>query len=325
VATVHDSDPTIKSQSNTLTITTGLPTQDFFSLSIQTPNIEGWIYDGVTSALTIIASDRLGNPVPEGTVINFITEGAQITPASCKTTAGTCTTTFKSSESRPADGRVSILAYAIGEKSFVDANNSNSYDAGETFYDIGDPYIDKDENRIWGADEFYIPSTTSGSSACRTRPGAGALPGNYGNALSKEGSCTEAWGQNYVRRNAVMVLSGSYAQIPPATLTMGSSCKGTLDLPLMDIHGNPMPAGTTISTANNAVYYIPNGETKATLATATITAGTPVLNTIYPTLISLTVNADCIAGLPVAYPAGDVDIVVTTPKGNKTTIPVTVN
>lgn len=73
------------------------------------------------------------------------------------------------------------------------------------------------------------------------------------------------------------------------------------------------------------VYFIPNGETKASPATtATITAGTPVLNTTYPTSLSLTVNTDCTAGLPVAYPAGTVDIVVITPKGNKTTIPVIV-
>jgi hypothetical protein len=81
VATVHGT--TLSTQSNTLTITTGLPTQDFFSLSIQTSNIEGWDYDGITSALMIIASDRLGNPVPDGTAVNFITEGAQITPATC--------------------------------------------------------------------------------------------------------------------------------------------------------------------------------------------------------------------------------------------------
>ena len=93
-------------------------------LSVQTSNIEGWNYDNVTSALTIIASDRLGNPVPDGTAVNFVTQGAQITPASCTTTAGTCTTAFKSANSRQTDGRVSI-AYAIGEKSFVDGNYNN--------------------------------------------------------------------------------------------------------------------------------------------------------------------------------------------------------
>jgi hypothetical protein len=331
VATVDGT--SLKSQSNTLTITTGLPTQDFFSLSVQTFNIEGWDYDGVTSALTIIASDRLGNPVPDGTAINFITEGAQITPASCTTTGGTCTTTFKSAASRPSNGRVTILAYAIGEKSFVDANSNNTYDSGETFYDLGDPYIDANENGQWDPGEFYIPSTTSGSSPCLTQPSATALPSSYANVPSRQNTCTGTWGQNYVRRSAVIVLSGSFASITaPHTVTMGSSCTASISRMLMDDgHGapplNPMPAGTIVSTTNNNVTYTPNGATKASLATVSITAGTPVVDTtnVGGTLIVLTVNADCSAGVPVAYPAGTVDIVVTTPKGNITNIPFTVN
>ena len=65
-----------------------------------------------------------------------------------------------------------------------------------------------------------------------TRPGGGALPAYYGNALSKENSCTADWaadnGQNYVRRNAIMVLSGSYAQIPTATLLWDHLARGHL-------------------------------------------------------------------------------------------------
>jgi len=71
VATVTGSSPVIKTQSNSLTITTGLPAQNSFSLSVGTFNIEGWRYDGITTTLTILASDRLGNPVPDGTAINF--------------------------------------------------------------------------------------------------------------------------------------------------------------------------------------------------------------------------------------------------------------
>jgi hypothetical protein len=330
VATVHGT--SLKSQSNTLTITTGLPTQDFFSLSVQTYNIEGWNYDGETSALVVIASDRLGNPVPNGTAINFITEGAQITPASCTTAGGTCTTTFKSAASRPTDGRVTVLAYAIGEKSFIDADSNNSYDLtpapGETFYDLGDPYIDANENGQWDAGEFYIPSTTSGSSACLTRPGGGALPvANYWNVPSKENTCTGTWGQNYVRRSAVIALSGSYAYITPTTVNMASSCSRSFNLTLTDVNGNPMPAGTTITTGSNSVYFTPNGATTASPATASITDGTPVINTNHNggTIFALTVTADCSAGAPVAYPAGTLNIVVTTPKSHVTTIPVTVN
>ena len=322
------SNPSILTQSNTLTITTGLPTQDFFSLSVQTANIEGLNYDGVTSALTIIASDRLGNPLPDDTAINFITEGGQITPASCTTTAGTCTVIFKSAEFRPANGRVTVLAYAIGEKSFLDANSNNSYDTGETFYDIGDPYIDANENSVWDSGEFYISSTTSGSSACLTRPGGGALPTRYGNALSKENSCDATWGQNYVRRSAVIVLSGYAATITPTTVAMGASCRKTFDLMLMDVNSNPMPAGTQIAIRDNYVDYTPFGAAGSSKATVRIDTGSPVLNATAAggTPFTLTVEADCSTGIPVAYPAGTVTLRVQSfPSGRTTSILITVN
>jgi hypothetical protein len=331
VATIHST--SLKSQSNTLTITTGLPTQDFLSLSVQTYNLEGWSYDNETSTLTIIASDRLGNPVPNGTVINFITEGAHIDNvaadgyAFCETQGGVCSVTFRSAEFRPADGRITILAYAIGEKSFADTDRDNSYDAGETFYDIGDPYIDANENGLWDAGEFSIASTTSGSSACLTRPGATALPGSYANAPSKENSCTAAWGQNYVRRSAVIVLSGSDPTIFPTSVTMGSVCLNSFDLLLYDLNNNPMPAGTSITTGSNYIYYIPNGATAVSKPTVSITSGYPVENTnnYGGTTFRLTVEADCSAGVPVAYPSGYVYVDITTPKGKITGIPITVN
>jgi hypothetical protein len=93
-----------------------------------------------------------------------------------------------------------------------------------------------------------------------------------------------------------------------------------------------MPAGTTVSAANNNVTYTPNGATKASPATVSITAGTPVMNTNYDggTIFALTVTADCSAGTPVAYPAGTLNIVVTMVPPfplvrTVTNIPVTVN
>ena len=330
VAKVH-STPTILSSSNTLTITTGLPTQNFFSLSVQTYNIEGWGWDGETSTLTIIASDRMGNPIPNGTVINFITEGSQINPASCATTNGTCTVTFKSSASRPTNGRVTILAYAVGEKSFIASSPNNIYTAGDTFYDLGDMYLDANENGIWDSGETFIV-TGSGVSACRTHTGtplpgvASPLPVDYWNVPSKTNTCSEAWGSNYVRRSAVIVLSGSSPQISPTTVNMASNCTASFDLALTDVNGNPMPKGTTVATANNQVYYTANGSTTATKASVSIDYGTPVLNTnaIGGTSITLLVEADCTAGTPVAYPAGTLNITTTTPKGFPGVVTITV-
>jgi hypothetical protein len=331
VAKVH-SNPAILSQSNTLTITTGLPTQNFFSLSVQTFNIEGWSYDGVTSTLTIIASDRLGNPIPNGTVINFITEGSQITPASCATTNGTCTVTFRSSASRPTNGRVTLLAYAVGEKSFVASSSDNIYTPGDIFYDLGDMYLDANEDGVWNTGETVI-TTGSGVFACKTHTGtpipgvATPLPADYWNVPSKENTCDQTWGANYVRRSAVIVLSGSVPQISPTTVSMLSHCIKTFDLTLTDINGNPMPAGTTVATANNQVYYTASGASTQTKATVSILYGTPVVNTndALGTTITLQVEADCSAGTPIHYPAGTVDITTTTPKSISHAITVTVN
>jgi hypothetical protein len=379
VATVAGT--SIKTQSNTLTITTGLPTQNFFSLSVSTHNIEGWLYDGVTSSLTIIASDRMGNPVPDGTAINLITEGAQIVPASCTTTSGTCAVIFKSSAYRPinetpgvkatywngttwapmlydgvntlyvVNGRVTLVAYSLGEESFVDANGNNSYDTGETFYDLGDIYIDANENGQWDSGETYI-ALGLGTSACLTRPAGTALPGNYSDVPSKQNTCSTKWdanssgaaAANYVRRSQVMTLSDSFARISDGktvvgagtigsiAVNMGAYCVNSFSLWLMDRNGNPMPAGTTIATANNYVYYtpysssIPPTSTPA-LATISVSGGTPVADSNHAggTQIIFTVAADCTAGTPFAYPSGSVDLVVTTPKLNGTIIGVTVN
>jgi len=328
VATIHGT--SITSQSNPLTITTCLPAQNSFSLSAEKYNIEGWSYDKVSTQLNIVASDRLGNPVPDGTAINFVTpESGQINPASCTTTSGACSVSFISGGDRPTDGRATIISYAVGEKSFVDTNGNNAYDAGETFYDLGDLYIDYNENGVWDSDEqYYAPYSSAGSSACLTRPSGDPLPLTYDNVQSKENTCTATWGQNYVRRSAVILLSGSYADIVPTTVDMGSNCTQFFTLQLMDVNSNAMPAETTITTKDNDVYYIPNGSTALTAATVSIVGGTPVpsstSNVGTPIVLRVKAGSDCLAATPVQYPQGIAFIEVTTPLGNITTIPITV-
>jgi hypothetical protein len=97
----------------------------------------------------------------------------------------------------------------------------------------------------------------------------------------------------------------------------------------MDQNGNPMPAGTTIATTNNYIYYTPyssSGTATPTKATPSV-GGSPVADSNHAggTAIVLTVAADCTAGTPAVYPAGGVDLVVSTPKGNVSSIGITVN
>jgi hypothetical protein len=69
---------------------------------------------------------------------------------------------YQSSSPRPTDGRVTVLAYALGEESFLDVNGNNVFDAGEDYQDLGDIFID----RLFNGS--YNPPKTS-SSACPTR------------------------------------------------------------------------------------------------------------------------------------------------------------
>ncbi len=248
--------------SSQLTIQSGLPTQSRFSLSVQTFNIEGWDVDGTTTSVTIRAADRVGNPVPDGTVVNFRSSGAAIQP-SCRTTGGVCSVNFISQESRPRSplptGRVSILAWAVGEESFLDTNGNNKFDSGETFGDLGDAFVDAYLDGTFHADSEYIPFNPNATSACA----ASSL-----SAPSRPNSCDGVWGLAHVRASAQIVLSGSNARANlPSSINLGAACAASLNFDLFDVNSNPMPAGTTVS---------------ATVSPAGVSAtvlGSPVVNT----------------------------------------------
>src|SRR6266581_1776615 len=69
---------TLTTQSDQLTITTGIPDQDSFSLARTILNIEGLEFDGVTTVFTARLADHFSNPVPDGTTVNFIAEGGSV-------------------------------------------------------------------------------------------------------------------------------------------------------------------------------------------------------------------------------------------------------
>ncbi|MGD0168936.1 MAG: hypothetical protein ABSE54_04340, partial [Smithella sp.] len=217
-------------------------------------------------------------------------------------------------------------------------------------YELGDIYIDANENGQWDTDETYI-ALNLGTLDCLTRPAGTALPSYYSDVPSKQGTCSGLWDQNssavaatnYVRRSQVMILSDSFARISDGNtvvgdgmtgsmhVAMGGYCVNDFSLWLMDRNGNPMPAGTTITTANNDILYTPYSSSSPpsstqALASISVSGGSPVNNSTHAgvTPISFTVSVDCTAGTPQIYPTGSADLVVTTPKGNVTFIGVTI-
>lgn len=322
-ATLVD-DPTIVSQSPDLSIVTGLPTQDRFSLSLGTFNIEGWRRDGTETTASILAADRLGNPVPDGTAVVFISEGAVVN-SPCTTTSGECSVKVRSGEFRPrldsepssygvSKGRVTILAYATGEEGFDDTNGDNDW-AGESFRDLGSPFVDNNENGVWDAAEQFITFDPSATGVCSAPP-----DGRYYNALSKAGTCNGSWGTNYARRSLVLVLSShQIGTVQHSDFPMGT-CSKTFTFRLADENNNPMPAGATLALSSNLPYTNSTGSAKAS---ATLTPGSAsVPNTAAPggTYHSFTVEgADC-----VTYPKGSVSLSVTSPSGASSSWGITI-
>ena len=242
------SNPAIKNVSNSLAVASGLPVQRAFSLSVSTFNIEAWDRDGVETDINLRIADRLGNPVPDGTTVNFVSEGGQVV-ASCNTTGAAANTTsgcsvkLISQDPRPTNGRITVLAWAQGEESFTDSGTptNNVWDAGEAFEDLGQPYLDKDENGAYDSGSDVTVGTAPGNQACP------------GGSMSVPGTCDGAWSRALVRESAVITFSGS---TPELSNTSGPSASGagrcSFGFTLQDERGNPMPFDTTLSVAGIA-------------------------------------------------------------------------
>lgn len=175
----------ISTVSDQLVVSTGVPEQASFSLSALVRNVEGGTLNGCQApagtTLTARLADRFHNPAPDGTAVSFTAEGGTV-DASCLTgetsttltdgtvikqkgTPGECTVRFCAASPRPADGRVTVLAYALGEESFVDANGNNRYDAGEVFTDLGDPF--RNDRAVTDANAAGINDAYASNSATR--------------------------------------------------------------------------------------------------------------------------------------------------------------
>lgn len=118
-ATTVVGNTTVSTQSDQLSVSTGIPSQNAMSLAVVTPNVEAYDRDGVSDVFTVFLADHFGNPVPDGTAVNFSAQTGQINP-SCTTVNGRCNATWTSSGARIPDGRTAVLAYAIGEESYAD-------------------------------------------------------------------------------------------------------------------------------------------------------------------------------------------------------------
>lgn len=336
----------LTTQSDQLTITTGIPDQQNFSLSATTFNIEGWSIDGTPTVLTARLADHFGNPVPDGTAVNFTTEGGSVN-SSCLTNCpngvcppagtpptGTCSVTLTSQNFRPANGRLTVLAYAVGEEGFTDLNGNGMadnpatpaemIDANGVSTDMGEAYVDYNENGV--RDAATEPFIDFGGNVVDGSPDFqyNGPDGQYNGVLcdhsavpgSSAVACSVQKG-THVRGSSVVVFSGSTASITingGATIALPTCQTGTpigspgapktFTVTVVDLHGNAMPAGTTVAfSADNgtitsaASYIVPNTSGCRTGVFCPTSAASAIFGNIQVTMKSDATSTDGTAGV----------------------------
>ena len=204
----------ISTLSDSIVVTTGLPVQRAFSLSVTTSNIEGWNYDsGTTTAATIVnvlLADQFGNPVPDGAPVVFQSNLGAVGSSSkgaCNTLNGGCSVDFRTQDPR---------SHAANTPATV-CNN----------YGIGGVGMN-DSTRAGVA--TICASSTDGTSTVFKKT-----------AIFFSGSSA-----SNVYLNGVTPLTGAVTDLGK----VASTDSKVFSLLISDVNQNPMPAGTKITIAN---------------------------------------------------------------------------
>ncbi len=261
-ATVQGVTPTISTQSSELTITTGIPTQNAFSIAVSPcPNVEAFNIDGTQVTVTVRMADRFSNPVPDGTAVTFSTQGGSIggqcTTHTVGAQSGYCAVTWTSQDPRPINGalghpsgRSSILATAIGEESFTDANGNGEFDAGETFFDRAERFRDDadltadnfDTDVGYQVGDFYYDFNNN-----QVRDPADGI---FEGVLCTAGLpvCDPTKTSTGIGKRTLIIMSTGGAQITgPANVTIPHGTSGQIVYTISDLNGNPIPWDATVT------------------------------------------------------------------------------
>jgi hypothetical protein len=123
----------ISAISDTVTVTTGQPTQAGFSISLQKFYVEGLNHDDVTNTVTVRLADSFGGAVADGTQVVFTVDSGAIVGtggAACLTVQGGCTVSWHSQNPRTSSGVATITATASNGSSNLLSTSIQFYVSG---------------------------------------------------------------------------------------------------------------------------------------------------------------------------------------------------
>jgi hypothetical protein len=283
---------------------TGIADQNSFTLAREFVAVEGANLAGVTSGVTVYAADRHNHPVPDDTIIYFLTNGGAI-EQQCIIESGSCTVQWNSQDPRPASGYATIIAYTTGEESFLDVNDNDAYDAGETFTDLSEPFIDEIDNGVFdaGLEEFVDRDADN-----TFDPADGLYTGE--SCVGDTTVCSRQ--QLWVWGETTIVMSTSFANVefyiggtPRVSYSTSVDAITPIVIVVTDLNGNQMAVGTTVDvevsdgTVDSSSFEVVNGSFSFVVNyTAPATAGSDSLKV---TVTSPESSSQTVFSLPISY------------------------
>ena len=282
--TVDGQELNVQTQSDLLSINTGLPEQSSMTISTSVLNPEAFDINGVTTQVTAQLADNFNNPVPDGTTVNFTTEGGNI-GGSCATLNGACSVTWTSSNPKPSNHRVTILATASGHETFFESNGNNIFDdedgtaisdscvadedpicvssgfsrvtpKSSGFVDMSEAWRDDNEDGAYSSGEKFIDFNNDGEFS--------KADGLFNGPQCEGALCaSEDANKIHVRKALVMIMSSSssfFRLTNSATNTLYFDNRTGTDINLPDIADNSA-LGLTLSVSDTALQSMPEGTT----------------------------------------------------------------
>lgn len=289
--TAKNSGGTIGTQSFPVAITTGVVDQNSFNLVIETRNPHSWDIDGTEVDLSVRGSDAFQNPIPDGTVINFMSESGQILP-SCVISNGGCSVKWTSTNPRPgvildpskSDGSLllktnavgfpgydaawqggragvaTILAYTLGEAGFPDSGGNGLLDVSEPYYGLAEAFLDANEDgnfdpgAILNPEERLIDFDSNGvqTAAPSTYQGASCSAG----AIAA-GHCAELV---HVRDTVKIIVADGTAATVTLTGISGSNTADLTNASCIDVREeSPVTFNFNVADSNGNIPPIDTG------------------------------------------------------------------
>lgn len=275
--------------SKDVSVATGRATQNGVSISLS-KNVLANNVDGDTATIKASLVDRVGNPVPDGTVVSFVSEGGRVTP-NCVTTDGDCEVEYRTQKPRPVDNRVTVIAYVEGDKDYIDKDGDNQFSTGDILtHNIGDFFRDDNENNKYDSEagEFVYRRGAFGATCAPSSNYQPNIPNTCNNKLPA-----------ILRYQFILGLASDSPVYEGLPGSFDPNVGKTAITRTFKMYGNSartvsMPSGTTISvTAKDNTDYTPT----ATLSDGEITVvnaepGSTVTVTSGSTVETVTISAN---------------------------------